>query len=305
MFLYNIYGKNVLMNVELPLLLKSNDTHTYDLKVYVDFEEVDGEEISIKETNGCFEIFIGSLAYYFIDPRNDEIYCKAKNLESFFSTFFNIPYSVYCLCNNEILYHASSLLYKDKLLCLTGEKGVGKSTLTAVLNMNRDFHTFGDDTIYIHDNLVANRAHNLVKQTTETVDALDITTLNIKNAAGKHYSSFEIVNGLATIGKIFHISRSNELKFEIKPILNELKKNSVFKSNIVGVDYMPYSLISKVLKVKTNEEIQFYDLVIPNDLNFLIRNKDDLIEKILYVINEQVHDLEGSSSGIGCDCRCS
>ena len=49
MFLYNIYGKQVAINIELPLLQKNNKKD-YELKLYVDFEGVTGETISIKDT---------------------------------------------------------------------------------------------------------------------------------------------------------------------------------------------------------------------------------------------------------------
>lgn len=87
MFLYNIYGKQVAINIELPLLQKNNKKD-YELKLYVDFEGVTGETISIKEQNSIFSVLLGSLAHYTIDSINDEIYCKAPNLESFFFDFF-------------------------------------------------------------------------------------------------------------------------------------------------------------------------------------------------------------------------
>lgn len=280
MFLYYIYGKRVAINIELPLFKKIVDCNNFDLKVKVDYREIAGETIIIKETDKGFTVLLGSLAHYFIDSSKNEIHCLTPNFESFFSTFFNIPFSVYCLCKNEILYHACSLLHKGEVLCLTGNKGVGKSTLTAILNSNENFCVFSDDTIHICEDLVVNRAHNLIKQTTETVNALGIATLNVQNIAGKHYSSFEIIDNIVKIGKIFHIVRSDELEFKIIPITSTIKRNSVFRTNIVGVAHMPYSLISKTLKIKPNAKIQFFELIIPNDLNYLIRNKDNLIEII-------------------------
>lgn len=280
MFLYNIYGKRVAINIELPLLQKSKGNNDYELKVYVDFVDINGETIIIEEQDRCFSVLLGSLAHYTIDSINNEIYCKTPNLESFFSTFFNIPLSVYCLCKDELLFHACSLLYDNEILCLTGNKGVGKSTLTAILNSNEKFCVFSDDTIHISEGVIANKAHNLIKQTVETIDALDISTLNIRNVAGKYYSYFNSLKASASIGKIFQLVRSNELKFRIRPIQNEIKKDSVYRTNIVGISHMPYSLINKALRLKPNIKIQFYELMIPNDLNFLIGNMNELIKTI-------------------------
>ena len=283
MFLYNVYGKRMAINIELPLLQKSNDDNDYELKVCVDFGDINGETIIIEEQDGRFAVLLGSLAHYTIDSINNEIYCKTPNSESFFSTFFNIPFSVYCMCKDELLFHACSLLHNNEIFCLTGNKGIGKSTLTSILNLNNNFRIFSDDTVHISNGLAANRAHNLIKQTTETVNALGISTLNVQNVAGKYYSSFDSLKTTAIIGKIFQLVRTNELKFTIRPIRNEIKKDSIYRTNIVGISYMPYSLINKALKVKPNIKIRFYELIIPNDLNFLIQNKNDLIEKILSI----------------------
>lgn len=281
MFLYNIYGKRVAINIELPLLHKIVDSNNSELKVHVVFERINGETIIIKEIDRHFSVLLGSLAHYNIDPINDEIHCKAPNFESFFSTFFNIPFSVYSLCKDEVLYHACSLLYKDEVFCLTGDKGVGKSTLTAILNSNKGFSIFSDDTIHICNCLNVNSAHNLIKQTTETVNALGISTLNVQNVAGKLYSSFDEVIGTAKIGKIFHLIRSNELKFRIRPITSQLKRDSIFKTNIVGISNMPHSLVSKAMKIKPDISIRFYELSLPNDLNYLVNKSDKLIKLIL------------------------
>lgn len=286
MFLYYIYGKRVAINIELPLLKKIVDCSNFDLKVKVDYGEIAGETIIIKETNKVFSVLLGSLAHYFIDFSKDEIHCLTPNFESFFSTFFNIPFSVYCLSKGDVVYHACSLMYKGEVFCLTGNKGVGKSTLTSILNSSEEFSAFSDDTIHIGNDLHVSSAHNLIKQTTETVNALGLSTLNVQNIAGKHYSSFGAVKNAVKVGKIFHLVRSNKLEFKIRPITSEMKKDSIFRANIVGIAHMPYSLISKTMKIKPNAKIQFYELMIPNDLNFVIQNKNELI-KMFLSINER------------------
>ena len=122
-----------------------------------------------------------------------------------------------------------------------------------------------------------------MKQTPETVNALNLPTLNAKNVAGKYYSFFDSIEGAATIGKIFLLVRTSELKFRIRPINNEIKRNSIYRTNIVGISHMPYSLINKALKIKPNMKIQFYELMIPNNLNYLIKNRNKLIETILSI----------------------
>ena len=276
MFLYNIYGKNVIINIKLPLLNNYIDVNKFDLEVIVEFGIVDGDIISIKEKNGQFLVKLGSLAYYCIDPINNVITCTASDFESFFSTFFNIPFSVYCLCQNEILYHACSLIYDGKIFCLTGNKGVGKSTITQILSFESGFEIYGDDTIRVDKYFVVNRAHNLIKHTTETVGALKLNTLDVKNITGKFYSLFDTSLSSGKISKIFHIVRTENKEFDLKQVKSDLIRNSIFMTNVVGISHMPYSLMSKSLKVKPEAEIDFYELFVPNDLNYIIENKEKI-----------------------------
>lgn len=281
MFCYDLYGKYVITNVKLPLLCNIVDSNKVDLTVHVDFDIVTGDTISIKEKAAQYIIELGSLATYYIDPTNNIITCKAQNFESFFSTFFNIPFSVYCLCKNEILYHACSLIYDNRVFCLTGNKGVGKSTIMQLLSSKNEFEIFSDDTIHINTDSLSNRAHNLVKHTPETVEALELKTLNVKNVAGKYYSSFDVSHSFLKINKIFHLVRTDNNEFDLRAINSNLIKNSVFRANIVGITHMPYSLVSKTMKIKPDPDIKFYELLIPNDLNFLISNSDKLKELVV------------------------
>lgn len=263
-------------NIELPLLCVIIDNSKVDLKVFVNFDSITDDTINISGEGKCYVIKLGSLAFYYIDPINDKIMCTARDFESFFSTFFNIPFSVYCLCKNEILYHACSLIYNNRVFCLTGNKGVGKSTIMQILDSKNEFKIFSDDTIHIDSNFLSNRAHNLVKQTVETVEALKLKTLNVKNVAGKYYSSFDISHSFLKIDKIFHLIRTDNNEFDLKPISSNLIKSSVFKANIVGITHMPHSLIYKAMKINLDPNIKFYELLVPNDLKFLINNSDKL-----------------------------
>lgn len=281
MFCYNLYGKHVATNVRLPLLSDITEYGKIDLEVHVSFEAIAGDTISIKEADNCCMINLASLASYYVDSSKDIIICKARDFEAFFSTFFNIPFSVYCLCKNEVIYHACSLVYDDKVFCLAGNKGAGKSTVMQILTSSNDFGIFGDDTIHIDCNSMSDGAHNLIKHTLQTVEALKLKTLNIKNAAGKYYSSFDPYLVHAKISKIFHIVRYDGEAFNLEPINNTLIKNNIYKTNIVGIDYLPHSLMAKAIKVKPDSNIEFYKLNIPNDLDYLIRESEKLKELIL------------------------
>ena len=276
MFYYSIYGKSIAINIELPLLKRGAPVDDYDIQIFVEYAPVDGDDyIHIREINNKYAVHLGRWAVYHIDVKENTFFCQAKDFESFFSTLFNIPFSIYFLSKNEILFHACSLIYDNQVFCLTGNKGVGKSTLTQILNQYDKFQVFGDDTIRISNGSIGSRAHNLMKQTNETVNSLNTKTLNIQNIAGKFYVSFGNEAESGIVKKIFHISRSEEKSFVARKVTNKLRQNSIYKSNVVGITHMPYKLLSNSLKIHQNN-IEFYELFVPNDLHCVIDNSEEL-----------------------------
>ena len=288
MYCYNIYGKLVKVNIELPLLDRITSCSKNDIDVYVEYETLNGDDTYIREVDGSYVIKLGNLAHYKIDFRNNIVVCKAPNYESFFSTFFNIPFSVYFLCKDEILYHACSLVYDHQIICLTGNKGVGKSTLMSLLANTNEFEIFGDDTIYIDNKCFGYCAHNLIKQTNETVRILNIHTLKDKNIAGKFYSIFNETIFSDEIKRIIHISRTNEKVFRLEKVTSELRKNNILRANIVGISHMPHELMVKALKTKHKINTKFYELFVPNDLEYLIKNVQEIKGKLLDTFDDKV-----------------
>lgn len=276
MYYYNIYGQPISINIQLPLLNDIEPTDDCGIQIFVKYADIDGDGyIHIEESGNHYTVKLVDLAVYQIDTEDKRIVCQAKDFESFFSTLFNIPFSVYFLSKKEVLFHACSLVYDHQAFCLTGEKGVGKSTLTGILNQYEEFQIFGDDTIHIDGQLMCSPAHNLMKQTPETVQSLNTKTLNYRNVAGKFYVSFESETSLGEIRKIFHISRSDELAFTVRKITNRLKQNSIYKSNVVGIRHMPYGLLTNLFKIN-QENLEFYELFVPNDLTYLVAHSEEL-----------------------------
>lgn len=281
MHYYNIYGQSVAVNVQLPLLNSIEPTDDCEMQIFVKYADIDGDgHIHIEESGDHYTLKLGNLAVYQIDMEEKQIVCQAKDFESFFSTLFNIPFSVYFLNKKEVLFHACSLVYDHQVFCLTGEKGIGKSTLTGILNQYEEFQIFGDDTIHIGDHSICSAAHNLMKQTPETVQSLSTKTLNSKNAAGKFYISFENEVNLGVIKKIFYISRSDRLTFTVRKVTNALRKNSIYKANVVGAGHMPYRLLTNLLKI-SQENLEFYELFVPNDLTYLVSHGEELKKIIM------------------------
>lgn len=281
MFYYKIYGKIVGVNLKLTLLKMMEECNACDLYVDVSYESLEGENVYIKGDAYKFDIRLGSLALYRIFPEKNMISCTAQNYESFFSTFFNIPFSVYFLSKNEVLFHACSVLYHHQILCLTGDKGVGKSTLMSLLDKLNGFEIFSDDTLHVDGSFFGDRAHNLAKQLPETIRALNIRPLNEKNIAGKAYTYFPCAVERARIGAIFHLNRTKEKGFRLQKITTDLNRNTIFRANIVGISYMPHQLILKSLRIHPKNDMDIYELYIPDDLRYVVANSERLKTMLL------------------------
>lgn len=87
MFYYKIYGKIIYINIKMPLLTDLVHSSTYDIQVKVNYVNVVGDDIYIKEQLNQYDVKLGELALYHICPEKDIIVCMATNFESFFSTF--------------------------------------------------------------------------------------------------------------------------------------------------------------------------------------------------------------------------
>lgn len=275
----------IAINIKLKLLTQINSCSLCDLTVDVRYKNLDNNDVSIKSDGDRFDIKLGNLALYSIFPQKNAMSCIATNYESFFSTFFNIPFSVYFLCcKQEVLFHACSVLCNEELTCLTGDKGVGKSTLMSILDKMDDFEVFSDDTLRIDKMSYGSKAHNLAKQLPDTIKALNLSTLSEKNVAGKSYIRFPYTVGRAKIKNIIQLKRTKKYDFGLKKITTDMKKNSIFKTNVVGVSHMSHQLIFNILKLNLVSNIEFYELYIPDDLNFIVSNTEKLNDMLLNAV---------------------
>lgn len=281
MFFYEIYGKKTAVNVQLELLEQIPACNQWDLEIHTQYKEINGDEVYIRNKGNYYEVKLGMLAFYRVFPREHIISCVACDYDSFFSTLFNIPFSVYFLSYQEVLFHACTLWYKGMLVCLTGEKGVGKSTLMSALNQKGYLQSFGDDTIYLDGFCEGKKAHNLVKQLPETMELLNLSSLSRQNIAGKTYTKIKSINEQGIVKLIIQIRRTNEEKVCLRKIIGRMEKNNIFKSNIVGASYMSHELIAEMLKINFPEQVEFYEMCVPDDLEYVIKNINEISAVIL------------------------
>ena len=264
----------------MPLLDEIEfDDELCDLVINVEYQEKIECRVGIDIKKYGYDIFLGQNAIYKIDIIENIITCISKDYEHFFSTLFNIPFSVYFLSKGLAVFHACSMVYENQILCLAGNKGVGKTTLMSLL-MDDDYLPFSDDTVLIDNDHVCYRAHKLSKVTSETIKSMDLKVLKEKNLSGKHYMRFESKEEKYEVSCVIQLVRSKEQVVKIQKIENELIKKYIFKSNIVGVSYFNYDLINKTLDLNKHKDLIYFKLFLPDNLDFLKSNKENIKELI-------------------------
>lgn len=143
MFYYRIYGLIVRCNVDMSLLMPVEETEYYDMEISVLYNVLpSSSRIKISEHIDFYRVELCSFAEYKIFKEKALIECNASCETDFFSTLFNIPFSVYFMMKDEVLFHTNTVLRNGSLFMFCGEKGVGKSTLTGIINNEKDFELF-------------------------------------------------------------------------------------------------------------------------------------------------------------------
>lgn len=283
-YYYRIYGMIIVSNIEMPLLPQvpcSSEDGTVEL--IIEFGRIKNNGISImSKSDDCILININNYANYTLYFRQNRITCLASDFEAFFSTLFNIPFSIFFILKGKILLHACGLSVSNKVFGLAGDKGVGKSTLSNLLN-GENFRFFSDDTMLICSDNTVKRAHNLIKITDETISALELNDiLSVKNATGKSYRYIEedVDDIKKIISCIMQIKRSEDNIVKIVKIDSILAKRQMLIHNIVGIDYFGKQMFKSLMSMDISINISYYSLYVPNSLDELINKKQEIINSI-------------------------
>lgn len=279
-FYYNIYGLRTKCNVAMNLLSELTNCQDYDLEIVVNYAVLPcSDKIKISETEMGYKIVLCSYAHYTVYSNRNKIECIATDFEAFFSTLFNIPFSVYFLLREEVLLHCCAMLHKNQLICFMGEKGVGKSTLTMLLN-GEVLKQYSDDTLRISTMKRAFRAHNLVKYTSETVAIVEHNNVTNKhNLSGKTYAYLCEQDVSVTVSHIFAVKRSNSPYFKISAI-SPLTQVAFILDNIVGIKYFDHKLLKLAINYAKANRFYCEELNIPNGMTYLIQSHKEIVNAI-------------------------
>ena len=210
---------------------------------------------------------------YYLYPKKNEIYVDTGKLQYLFSSFFNIPMSVFALFKNKAVLHCNALEYNNGLYCVSGNKAAGKTTLAMFLS--RYCPIFSDDCVAIDTDFEGKvygyRAALTLKLCKQTYDMV------INDGCYEKYldSLSQKANILMPdmqykklpIKKIFFLIRGTEKKFICDDVQSVITKKVLLIQSIAGKDYIPKDVINIFGQTKAFlniiEQIPFYILKIP------------------------------------------
>ncbi len=270
----------------MPLLSEFSSTDTNEsffMNLHVEIGKVTCQGISVEELdNNTFIIKLGDYAIYYVDGKDNRIRCLATSFESFFSTLFNIPFSLFFASKGWCLFHACSLLREKTVICISGDKGVGKTTLSYLLAGDQ-LKLYSDDTLLIRSKTRPFRAHNLMKLTDQSVSELNIFDVNKeRNIIGKRYYSIDDTKiKPSRIESIIFLRRTSDNKPWVEPIKLPAIKKGMLYHNIVGIGVLPYSIIKRIDMESLFSDIPVSFLHIPSNFETLKKVKNDIESLVL------------------------
>ena len=249
----------------------------FDMLREISFQEELGQELFLFVNQPKFEEpeyilhFEEDIVYYFFSKKN-AIFVETSDINNLYSSFFNIPMSIYALLKNSVLIHCNGLIFNGSLFCFSGNKGLGKTTLA--LHMMKYGQLFSDDCIAFaieNDNVLGYNASQIIKTCEDTFNIIyknENYSDYYDTFSKKAHKKFDLVpNNSIEVKKIFFLNRSIKNNFEVKEINSEIIKKMLITQSIVGTDYFHKELLegfknSKILQLII-DNVRFFELYIP------------------------------------------
>lgn len=287
---YCIYGLSVESNLDLSYV-DAGHPGGCDMRLHVSFAEMPPvQPIRILESEQWLTIELFPFAVYRLSRHSNDVFCHAADYESFYSTFFNLPFSVFLVQRGDLLLHASSLVRSQtgELLAFAGQKGVGKSTLVHLL-CGETYQIYADDTLRIPmDTAMGFRGNSLLKMTSETSALIQgrLRLTGHQNAVGKDYAAIPTDSRQRPIRAIVQLARTPDASFSIRPVNTPLQRAQIICRHLTGIPFWTASMIQKVMQLVKSVEIPVYSMRIPDSLHRLAQQKPDILSALEQVTNE-------------------
>lgn len=209
MYQYWGFGLNILSEIEFPELLPAVFQHA---DVTISYGAIPGDFQSVPQQGEYLEYAINETDY-FLDVHNVCKYFVKDGAQVILEPYYEVEsrsirihllatvMAVVLLQKGIIPFHASGIIYDNRLILFTGDSGAGKSTTLAYL-YSQGYQVFTDDVCVlkqstVNENVIEGIAsYPMLKLWDDTVVKLDNNIFNDK--------SFRIKPGMEKFGYFFH-----------------------------------------------------------------------------------------------------
>lgn len=301
-YFYKVYGLAIESELSIDELIVLDKQERENIDVKISFETINPEikeminngEIAMYEYNNMwfyindtaiFHIVNGTHVY--IDP------CQEANYENIKIYILGAVLGMVLLQKNIIAIHGGGIFINNKGCVFTGDKGVGKSTLTTSLG-KRGYKFISDDVCAIKTDDVNKYKicrgfayHKLREDTMYNLgyDTLKATQFTSDEKIKKYIipAFDEFVNYDVPFEYIFEICVDNVNKVQVEEVIGTKKLDSMI-SNIFKIDMLYYSggiqpaYFKKCVEIVKN--IKYYKITRPRHI-FSVDEQIKLVEEIL------------------------
>ncbi|OOM09345.1 hypothetical protein [Clostridium saccharobutylicum] len=292
-YYYKVYGLKIKSDIEFPELLESNDVN-YEINICIGITPSNVLD-SIKQgrnlylSSNCKEIWfnIKSVGTYLIYNGNTIVVDKNANadIEDLKAYLLGTALGMVLFQRNTLAIHGGTIVVNNKTLTIVGYSGVGKSTLTTALRLNK-YLFMADDISTINDNFTINSSYPQQKLCKDTMLRLGYE-LNKFKKIDDDREKYKIpvrkdfISKPVKMGAICEIKIRNNPKVEIEEIKGREKLiiliNNIYRIELIRKNGMPPEYFKKCLQIAQN--IKFYRMYRPKDK---------------YTISEQIKVLENT-----------
>lgn len=305
MYNYRVYGMNVESEIALPELLTSNYKEYEYVDVNISYGTMPKEIVEKIEKGQYFSFnkdktwfLINCVAKYYIHSGNNIIVepFKDSNTQDVKAFLLGSAFGMLLLQRKTIAIHGGTIVIDGNAIVITGEQGMGKSTLTSALR-EKGFSFMADDVSVIGKRKDTKYViHPGYPQQKLCRDAMEKMGYNVEAFErideGRDKYAIPVLKNFIKepmpMAAIFEITMADCSNVEIEEITG-IDKLKLLLNNIYRVEVTHYSGISPEYFKKCIDiakVVPFFKIKRPND-KFSVEEQISVIEKVFENRNKE------------------
>ena len=175
---YTYCGITFKSNIKFPFFYESGKEE-FDYEIYYSETDFMSHYEAAKDTfavqDQTYYLYFKDKGFYEITK--EKMVCHFSDIQYMYATICNLPFSVIALLKKAVPFHASSIVIRDKgAIIFLGDKGIGKTTISSLLDDSGLCNAYGDDMVTCVNSfsrIMVNRGSKFMKVTGQTAKFLE------------------------------------------------------------------------------------------------------------------------------------